>query len=83
MSTLAASVTVREAVPVFDREQLASLARTYGGVPRPVWIRDSADRCVYQNPSAARTSLSTKGAVSFDILDHRGRIVGTLATFAL
>jgi len=65
---------------VFTDEQLDSLERTYGRVRHPVWIRDRSDRCVYRNPSACRDDCRLKSSMVFDIMDHRGAVVGTLTT---
>ena len=67
-------------VSFFTEEQLASLARTYGAVRHPVWVSDSADRCVYRNTSASRISRPSDAILIFDIVDHKGEVVGTLAT---
>jgi hypothetical protein len=66
--------------PVFTDEQVASLARTYGRVRHPVWVSDFADRCVYRNAPAAQMNRPADTALVFDIEDHNGRVVGTLAT---
>ena len=65
---------------VFTDEQLASLERTYGRVRHPVWVRDFADRCVYRNPPASRQPCPPEAPLVFDIVDHNGTVVGTLAT---
>lgn len=69
-----------EMISVFTDEQLDSLARTYSCVRDPVWVRDFADRCVYQNAPASRMSRSSDATLVFDIIDHNGTVVGTLAT---
>ena len=69
-----------QAVSAFTDEQIASLARTYGGVSHPVWVTDFQDRCVYRNTPATRNKHLTNGALSFDILDHKGRVIGRLKT---
>ena len=65
---------------VFTDEQLASLERTYGRVRHPVWVRDFTDRCVYRNPPASRQTCPPEAPLVFDIVDHNGAVVGTLAT---
>lgn len=69
-----------QAIPAFTDEQVASLARTYGSVSHPVWVSDFADRCVYRNAPARQGMHPTNAALVFDILDHDGRVIGTLAT---
>lgn len=67
--------------PVFTDEQLASLARTCGAAHAPVWVCDFHNRCVYQNTPAARVARVTgETAAVFEIMDHRGNVVGTLTT---
>jgi hypothetical protein len=80
MSILAVRLPVREAASAFTREHLASLAATYAYASQPVWVRDLADRCVYQNPLARRTIVPLQPALTCEILDHRGIVVGSLAT---
>jgi len=80
MSTLAARPPMRDVTSAFSREHLASLAATYGCASQPVWVRDLANRCVYQNPPARGASLPRQRTVTCDILDHRGVVVGSLAT---
>ncbi len=64
----------------FTDEQLASLERTYGRARHPVWVRDFADRCVYRNPPASREAPTPEISLIFEIVDHNGTVVGTLAT---
>lgn len=68
------------AVSAFTDEQVASLARTYGTVSHPVWVSDFANRCVYRNDPATKNVRPTNAALVFDILDHDGKVIGTLAT---
>ena len=61
-------------------EQLASLAGTYDTVATPVWICDLRDRCLYRNPPARGVPVEARPELTFDILDHRSRVVARLAT---
>jgi hypothetical protein len=69
-----------EMMAAFTDDQLASLARTCSCVRHPIWVQDLSDRCVYRNAPADPAACPSDDALVFDILDHNGNVVGTLAT---
>jgi len=80
MTSLAASTRSTELPPVFSDRQLASLARMYDKASSPIWVYDLSARCVYRNRSAQRTHSGAASRLTFEIVDHKGRVVGHLAT---
>ena len=57
---------------------LTALARTFTATPRPVWIHDTHDRCLYVNGAAQRINGHAMAALRHEIVDHRNQTIGRL-----
>ncbi len=65
--------------PLSDR-QLRGLACTFDRVAAPVWVEDPRGVRLYANRAAGSDGSGKPTPLSFEILDHDGRIVGRLKT---
>jgi len=65
--------------PLLSEDRLRSLARTYNRVDSPVWIDNLQGECIYSNSPAERFTRRDR-LLLFDIVDHRGRVIGRLRT---
>lgn len=63
-------------------EHITRLAATWAHADRPIWVHDLEARCLYRNPPAERAPDRREALMIFDIVDHRDRSVGYLATSA-
>ncbi len=63
-------------------EHVNRLAATCAKADRPIWVHDLEARCLYRNPPAEHVSDHPETLMVFDIVDHRDRSIGYLATSA-
>jgi hypothetical protein len=64
---------------LLSAQRLSLLARTCDGAPQPIWIDDPHGNCLYHNSRAAGHPDAGRTA-AFDLVDHKGRLLGRLRT---
>ncbi len=81
MSIAAPEQLVRPSITPAGSARIARLAETFRHATRPVWIHDTTGFCVYAN-DMAKTCEPRPDALTFDLVDHTGRLLGRIKTLA-